>query len=218
MATVVTAITIGISVIALLTSLITAWLTFFMKGTLKMTQPTIISFGQDGRFEDGNPPSKKICIRTLLFSTSRRGQMIESMYINIQRAETKQNFSMWGYDEGKLVRGSGLFVGPNGTALYHHFLLPPDGSTFYFISGDYILRVYAKLVETNKQLELANIPLRISESDAKQLESLDAMLVFDWGPDKQNYYSRIDKRPNRIFLEELLALANQERSPKKNKD
>jgi hypothetical protein len=37
-----------ISCVALLVSGITAWLTFFRKGQLLMTQPTVVFFGPDG--------------------------------------------------------------------------------------------------------------------------------------------------------------------------
>jgi hypothetical protein len=76
-------ISILISVIALLVSLITLWLTRYRKGTIKMTKPTVIFFGPDGSGKEHN----KIFIRTLLYSTSDRGQYIENMYIKLSRGE-----------------------------------------------------------------------------------------------------------------------------------
>jgi hypothetical protein len=69
---------IVISVIALAISATTAWLTLFRKGMVKMTQPTVIFFGPDGL---GGTP--KIFLRTLLYSTSKRGQMVENMFREI---------------------------------------------------------------------------------------------------------------------------------------
>ena len=64
----------SISCFALLVSGVTAWLTFFRKGKLVMTQPTVIFFGPDGsKFESSK---NKIYLRTLLYSTAKRGQVL----------------------------------------------------------------------------------------------------------------------------------------------
>src|SRR5437588_12626809 len=63
----------GISCLALLVSGITAWLTFFRKGELVMTQPTVVFFGPDGSRFDSD--KNKIYLRTLLYSTAKRGQV-----------------------------------------------------------------------------------------------------------------------------------------------
>src|SRR5437870_4292625 len=119
----------GIAFLALIVSVATAWLTFFRAGHLRMTQPTVIFFGPDG---DGPRPGEgrnlKVFLRTLLYSTARRGHTIESLHVNLQRGESKQNFSIWVYGQSHdLVRGSGLFVPMEGVAMNHHFLLPKDG-------------------------------------------------------------------------------------------
>lgn len=52
-------IAVGIAGLALAISGITAWLSFFRRGRLRMTQPTIIFFGPDGTsIEDHRPPLK----------------------------------------------------------------------------------------------------------------------------------------------------------------
>ena len=100
-----------ISGLALCISLATAWVTLFRRGDLKMTQPTVIYFGPDADQPGGENPSPKVYLRTLLFSTGKRGRMIESLHVRIERGETAQNFNIWVYGEEKLSRGSGLFVG-----------------------------------------------------------------------------------------------------------
>jgi hypothetical protein len=51
----------------------------------------------------------KVFLRTLLYSTSKRGVVIENMYVTARRGETRQNFNIWVYrDSGRLSRGSGL--------------------------------------------------------------------------------------------------------------
>ena len=117
---------LAISVLSLAISSTIAWLT--LRGTVKMTQPTIIFFCPDlPRTGDDRPPLPKVYLRTL------RGRVVESMHVALSRNETHQNFNIWLYGEReKLVRGSGLFVGETGVAANHHFLTPEDGSSFPF--------------------------------------------------------------------------------------
>jgi hypothetical protein len=104
-------LSITISVVALSISAVTAWLTLLHRGTVKMTQPTVIFFGPDSPRSRDELPLPKIYLRTLLFSTSKRGRVIESMHVALSRNETNQNFNVWVHGNDKLVRGSGLFVG-----------------------------------------------------------------------------------------------------------
>ena len=118
-----------------------------------MTQPTVIFFGPDGILY--NSDNCKIFLRTLLFSTAKKGQVLESLHVSIQRNESKQNFNIWVYGEkGDLKRGSGLFVPQEGVVYDHHFLLPKDGEDFKFFEGKYKLIVYAKLVGKTQTMKL----------------------------------------------------------------
>src|SRR6266446_2273204 len=138
---------ITVSVLALAVSSVTAWLTLFRRGTVKMTQPTVIFFGPDTPRSRDETTLPKVYIRTLLFFTSKRGRVIENMYVALSRNETHQNFNIWVYGEReKLVRGSGLFVGETGVAANHHFLIPREGVSFHFTEGRYRLDVYAHLL------------------------------------------------------------------------
>jgi hypothetical protein len=185
------AISILISVIALLVSLITLWLTRYRKGTIKMTRPTVIYLGPDGSGNEHN----KIFIRTLLYSTSDRGQYIENMYIKLSRGEMTQNFNIWVYgDQHNLARGSGLFVSKDGLATNHHFLLPNDSLSFTFKQADYKLEVYAELVN-HKPEKIYTQALTISDAQAAALLTQEAGIYFDWAPNTQSYQSHIDQRP-----------------------
>ena len=185
---------VGISLIALAVSLLTLWLAWFRLGELRMTQPTVIFFGPDGGVRGGRR-HLKVFLRTLLYSTANRGQTVESLHVNLQRGESRQNFSIWVYGDERLARGSGLFVPREGVACNHHFLLPEDVTDFRLMAGEYILRVFAKKVNKGTPTELATVRLRISESQAVELQGEDAGIYFDWGPDQQAYQSHIDKRP-----------------------
>jgi hypothetical protein len=188
-------IAIGISLVALVVSLTTAWLTWFRRGELKMTQPTVLFFGPDGVPRQGQRRHLKVFLRTLLYSTSHRGQTVESLHVNLQRGESRQNFSIWVYGDERLARGSGLFVPQDGIACNHHFLLPEDGSDFPLLAGEYLLRVYAKKVNEPTAKELIKIRLYLSEQHAAELRDENTGIYFDWGPDQQTYQPHIEKRP-----------------------
>lgn len=45
-----------------------------------MTQPTVVFFGPDGSRFDSD--KNKIYLRTLLYSTAKRGQVLESLHVS----------------------------------------------------------------------------------------------------------------------------------------
>jgi hypothetical protein len=188
-------ISIAISGLALGISGLNAWWTLWRGGTVKMTQPTIIFFGPDSPRNRDEEPMPKVFLRTLLFATSKRGRVIESMHVAISRNETHQNFNIWVYGDEKLVRGSGLFVGETGVAANHHFLAPRDGSAFRFSEGQYRIDVFAHLLGDRKRKLLFSQPLEIPREIAVQLAEAGSGLYFDWGPDASRYLPYVEKRP-----------------------
>lgn len=158
-----------------------------------MTRPTIIFFGPDGGGERHN----KVFIRTLLYSTSDKGQYIQNMFIRLQRGETVQNFNVWVYDNnGSVVRGSGLFINKSGVACNHHFLLPKDGSSFSFLSGDYVLQVYVETVDESPKM-IFEQRLQLTKQQQDEMISKTAGTYFDWAPNTQNYFSHVDTNPKK---------------------
>ena len=188
-------ISISISVLALTVSSVTAWLTFFRRGVVKMTQPTSIFFGPDLPKSHDKAPLPKVYLRTLLFSTSKRGRVVESMHVALSRNESHQNFNIWVYGDDKLVRGSGLFVGETGVATNHHFLAPEDGGSFKFTEGRYRLEVFAHLHGDKIKRLLFSTTLEIPRDIASALAESDTGLYFDWGPDSSRYMMHVDKKP-----------------------
>ena len=166
-----------ISVFALGVSSLTAWLTLFRRGTVRMTQPTLIHFGSDGGDHEEPPP--KIYLRTLLFSTSQRGLVVENMYVSLSHGEARQNFNFWVYGEERLARGSGLFVGPEGVVSNHHFLPPSDAWGFRFREGQYKLRVYVHLLGDRTDKLLFSHVLKASREQALALNDVSKGLYFD---------------------------------------
>lgn len=181
---------VGIAVLALVISGATLWLTHLRRGSLKMTRPTVVFFGPDGN-EGG---ISKVFLRTLLYSTGKRGIVLEHLFIRLRRGETQQNFNVWVYGEKHLARGSGLFVGQDGIATNHHFLTPTDIRGFDFAAGDYELDVYGKIIGKDTTLLLSTIRLSIEAHEAEQLRKPSHGIYFDWGPDAGRYLKKIESR------------------------
>lgn len=188
-------ISITISALALGVSSITAWLTLFRRGAVKMTRPTIIYFGSDIPRGSDESPLPKVFLRALLFSTSTRGRVIECMYVTLSRNETRQNFNFWAYGNKTLVRGSGLFVGETGVEANHHFLTPRDANSFRFTEGHYTLDVFARLLGDSHNKRLFSQTLEISRETAAALAEPHAGLYFDWGLDSSRYMQHVEMRP-----------------------
>ena len=186
---------VAISVLALTVSAGTAWLTLFRRGRILMTQPTVIYFGPDGSRFDQESRHQKIFFRTLLYSTGRRGHIVENMFASLRRGETRQNFNIWVYGDDDLRRGSGLFVPEGGTATNHHFLPPPEAEAFQFSSGHYVLEVFATLVGSDRAQSLFVVHLDITEETATMLRKDKSGLYFDWGPDAQRYNHSVKSPP-----------------------
>jgi hypothetical protein len=186
-----------ISLLAFIVSTTTLWITLFRKGQLHMTRPTLVYFGPDsGSIAEDEP--EKIYLRTLLYSTSKRGHIIENMFVRLHRDETAQNFNIWVYgDDTNLHRGSGLFVPENGVANDHHFLLPPNAKSFKFKVGKYTLKVFASEVGARKARLLFSEVFDIADPHYTELIQPGHGLYFDWGPDARRYMPHVGDRAPR---------------------
>lgn len=101
----VEALSLGIAVTAIVLSMATTWLTLLRRRNIRMTQPTVIFFGPDGGRPPERPPMPKIYIRTLLFSTAKRGRVLESLYAVLLGGSTRCSFRIWVHGDEGLVRG-----------------------------------------------------------------------------------------------------------------
>lgn len=205
--------TTTISVLALVISSVTAWLTLFRRGTVKMTQPTVIYFGPDKPHGMTKEAPPKVYLRTLLFCTAKRGRVIESMHVTLARNETSQTFNVWVHGDERLVRGSGLFVGETGVAANHHFLAPPDGTSFHFIEGTYRLEVFAKIVGDGRLRSLFSQQLEVNRDIAVDLRKPLVGLYFDWGPESGRYLPHVDRRetePGAELIDAIKSLSREE--------
>lgn len=183
-----------ISCCSLIISAITFWFTLLRKGNLKMTRPTFIAFG----FDDANKKEPKIFLRTLLYSTARRPQIIENMFIKLHREKSFQTFNIWAYGNKELYRGSGICIPFEGFTYNHHFLLPKDQDKFEYFPGEYRMEVYASFESKKKSRLLYKAKMNITTQQAFELKQGNAFLYNDWDPNLQNYHSYIVKSPIKI--------------------
>ena len=188
-------IAISIAACALVVSAITLWLTYFRRGSIRMTKPAVIYFGPDGSRSEGPINRPKIFLRALLISNSKRGRVVEHLFATLIHQETRQNFNVWVYGDDELKRGSGLHVGDVGVVTNHHFLLPSENSEFRFRSGTYLLEVYAVLLGNQKPLKLLSENLTVSDAESSSIMSNMCGLYFDWGPQANRYISHLHRKP-----------------------
>jgi len=195
-------LSLAISAGSFAVSATTAWLTLFRSGKLKMTRPTLFYLGPDGTTTNNGEGGKaKIFLRTLLYSTSKRGKLIENMFVAVSRGEASQSFNIWIYrEEGRLSRGSGLHVDQEGRALDHHFLIPPDSPDFKFTGGEYTLKVYAKIVRIERPKLLHEVSAHLPDSIAREAAASGGGAFFDWAPDLGQYY--VHSRPAPTLAED----------------
>ena len=166
-------ISISIAVTSLVISLGTFWLAFVHRGRLAMTKPTIVFFGYD----TVPKPTPKVFLRTLLYSTARRGQVVEGMYARVRHGEDERVFSFWGYGETeKLSAGSGLHVSRGGLAANHHFVLSVHEEDYRFKPGTHEIEVIADVVGRRKPVILSVIKLSVSDELATALQRQEGVL------------------------------------------
>lgn len=205
------AISAVVSFVALCVSLFTAWFTIFRRGIVRSTRPSFIAFSYD--FVGKAYPQAKIFIRTLLFSTGKRGIVIESLFLRVREGTRFEEFSFWGYGDKDLVRGSGLFVGENGVATNHHFNPVVSEKFFQFKPGTYDLELVAKLIDSDSLVKLWKINLTLLGGAFDPViglgENLEAIhgtipnqgtaVYFNWSPEQNCYIASIEDRPTQFF-------------------
>jgi hypothetical protein len=181
-----------ISVLALAVSIVTAWLTFFYRGKVCMTVPSMVVFGYDSRGHSGifDP---KIIVKCLVFSTGERGYAIETLFLRLRYGEFEQVFSVWGIRTQGLDRGGGLFVGKSGVDAWHSFYVSGD-TGFKFKPGGYDIEVLARIHGSKRPLSLWIAQLSIGEAVAPTIHDGQQQVWFDREPTSGKFNPRLDDR------------------------
>jgi|SRR6185437_4322543 len=193
-------LSVVVSALAFTVSAITAWLTLFRRGTLKMTQPTQIFFGYDKSRDDDERAWPKVFLCTLLFVTSKRGLVIENLYVKLTCEDITQTFSIWVHGHNnELVRGAGLFVGDTGVQANHHFLTSENDEPFHFIAGNYQFEVHANILGQRDSCLLFSCALNVSLDESDSIGHQHSGLYFDWGPDEKQYTHHVKRAPKSFW-------------------
>lgn len=182
-------VTTLISVLSLCLSAYAFWVVQFRHGKLKMTQPTLLCLKRE------SPSMRpKIFLRTLLFTTGPKGRVIENMFLKVHQNHGMYLFGFWGHTEGgKLTLGSGLFVGPTGTASDHHFNPRADVAdpNFIYVDGDYVIEVFATVIG-QKPEKLAELTFSIDTVQAAEVIQIPKReLYLLWNPETSCYEGQV---------------------------
>ncbi|MBS1994119.1 MAG: hypothetical protein JSS83_26595 [Cyanobacteria bacterium SZAS LIN-3] len=178
---------LGVSTMAFVLSVFTAWFGMFHRGRLCMIRPSAIVLMHDRE----NRP--RLFVRSLLYSTGNRGRVIRSLYLTLRRGETVQTFSI--FDGGlhhTLKDGAGLIVFPSGAYLSHIFKTN-ESTSFEFWSGAYKIEILAEVVDLDAPVHLFETNLIITKSQASALQENGTSLFFEWGPGFYTYHSYINR-------------------------
>jgi len=181
-----------VSLAALAISLFTLWFTILRRGFVKSTHPAFIAVRYD--FVGKPVPQAKIFLRTLLFSTGKRGRVIESLLLRVHDEHRVDEFSFWGMGDKDLVRGSGLFVPETGIATNHHFNPLNADELFAFKSGTYHIELVAKLLGRRELVSLWKIPLQIPAGVFSEGLTPDEAVFFNWSPGLGRYITSVENR------------------------
>lgn len=95
---------VAISGVALAVSLFTLWFSILRRGKVCSTHPAFIAIRYD--FVGKKFPQAKIFLRSLLYSTGKRGRVVESLFLRVNEGARNAEFSFWGYGDKDLVRGA----------------------------------------------------------------------------------------------------------------
>lgn len=188
-----------ISFIALCISLFTLWFTILRRGTIHSTRPSFIAFRYD--FVGKVHPQAKIFLRSLLYSTSKRGLVLENLLLRVRDGARSEEFAFWGHGDKDLVRGSGLFVGENGVVTNHHFNPTNSETLFVFSPGVYDLELVAKLVNRSRLVTLTKVTLHLPDGAFDHQISVDTAIYFNWSPSEKQYLASIERRGEARLLQ-----------------
>lgn len=184
------ALAIVISGLALVVSAVTLWITHLRRGTVEMATPSQIYFGPDGSRDGPADGPFKIYVRAFLYATSKRGRIIENLWLVAEQEGKAQTFNIWVHGDTVLSRGAGVFVSDTGVITGHHFLLPDDDS-FELKPKSVEISIFGKIVGDSRPKTLLKQEFQFTEAQVHAVHRGNAGLYFDWIPGRLGYLARI---------------------------
>ncbi|MHB1262674.1 MAG: hypothetical protein ACYC2H_13285 [Thermoplasmatota archaeon] len=184
MAESLTALALALSLASVLVSLTTLWLAYLRPGTVRMTRPRMLFFTTDDQWNDAG--RSKIVVIALLYATAKRKIAVETMWLTVEHEGQTHQLTDWFYKDRDEAFPSGLNVGEDGRALYHHFYLPAQTTLYPWPAGDYRLRVHARIAGSPKDHVLFETPnLRLPPGLTAKPDGRG--FSFNWNPVAQAY-------------------------------
>lgn len=184
-------ISILIAVLSFTISAWTWWSTDIYRGSVKMTYPPMMRFSHDDLYKE----SPQVYLRMLLYSTAKRGNIIESIYLKHKVGNKSYILSKWICKDEKLHRGSGLYIGKEGIVCDHYFILPRVGESYSFIAGENILEIYARVINKRKPILLKTIKVILTKEEADTMKThTGSKIHFDIDPETNQYYKDLQKQ------------------------
>lgn len=181
-----------VSIVALGLSLFTLWFTVLRRGSIRCTRPSFVAI----RYDFVNKPlaQAKVFFRALLFSTGKRGAVIEQLFLRVSEGDRQTEFSFWGHGDEKLMRGSGLFVPETGVATNHHFNPIDVDALFRFSGGTYSFELLASLVGRKRLVSLWNIELQVPNGVFDDSIAANKAIFYNWSPQTRSYVISVEDR------------------------
>jgi hypothetical protein len=138
----------------------------------------------------------KLVVIALLYSTAKRKVAVENMWAVVTHEGTSHVLSDWFYKERDEAFPSGLNVGEEGRALYHHFYLPRQSPLSPWPGGQYTVAVLARVSGRRKPVTLfqspvVDLPAGLDKADQEEGFSLN------WNPTREAFEVSTD-RPTRF--------------------
>jgi hypothetical protein len=188
-----TFIPVAISVLALTVSVFNVWLTWFHRGSVRMTVPSMVAFGYDASGQ-AHTFSPKVMVRSLLYCTGARGHAIETLFLRLRYQTNEYLFPIWGLCVDKLERGGGLLVTKTGVTAWHHFVGSADLNGFQFGPGAYEIVVLARITEQKDPILLWGSQLVVPPELAPKQHNGADQLWFDRLPESGGFFARLESR------------------------
>ena len=176
--------------VAIAISLLTFYFSQLRKGKVKLSKPNQIWFGLPDL-------SKKrrghILIKSVLYSTGSQGQIIERLYAKLDTNNSSKEFSGWVIGkQSDTYKPGGMKISKEGYVGDHHFIHPKDGTSYSFKTGDYLLRIFAKIAGKETDVLLQKINLEIPVNFSKNLSTAKGV-YFNFHSSNGNYVAELDE-------------------------
>ncbi len=186
-------VSLVLSCISTAVSSIVACYTVARRPRIRMTKPTFVAF-----VVDGDEAAPKVFLRTLLFSTADPGKVVETMFVRMRNHKQETIYSFWSYDvDGRLVPGGGLFIGAQGIATNHHFVLAKSFKRVTFGPAELTVDVCARIVGEKRERLLYQLKTMLSADQAAALNGKDAGVFFERNPVSDEFHGEIRAAPGR---------------------